>query len=585
MKRSFLLALLLAFSALSTVAQLSIGGTRPVYDGRTKTYLLTLPQSVFGQAYSAPVTIDNNVSVVTIDGKTVTDAVEFPVIKGDTSYVFTFKKNNAVTRSSIHFTFLPILSISGTFGNEYVVAPVQITMPDGNGVQDYQARIKRAGASTNSQWVHKHSYHVKFVDDKGEKMDVSFYGLRNDNHWRLDAGTRDMIRFRNYAANGLWADFGTRSYYADEQPNARSYIRGFHVEVFMNGNYHGFYNFSEFLDRKQMKLKKYTLTDDPDGGEDLMPQLHGLMWKATTDNNQTLFVACNDSIDNTKDEWGGYELEYPELDEVCPTDYSILYNAVDFVSKSVTNDFVTHVGEFFDLPVLADYILFLHVVFGIDNACNNMVLGCYDSARDKKLTFAVWDLDATVGQHFADMDGYYHADEIQPERELDDVPYEMSQYSHNKLFKRLMAMPTFKRRVVNRYWQLRQTVLDPDNLVARYEAIYRRLEACGALDRETVRWSDTGDISHRMLTFDEEFDYLCDWLRRRIAYLDCNTFACQRGDVNEDGRIDVMDVTLLIDYILGGGTDINMINADLTIDDVLDVTDVVALVAMVLNNS
>lgn len=589
MKVRLILSLLLFFTAFPAAAQLAIDGTRPVYDSRTKTYMLTVPETVFGGAYQAPVVIDQDVTEVQIDGQDVTEVVSFPVIVADTSYTFVFKKNNVVTESSIHFTYLPIMCITGTFSDTYVTAPVEMTFPDGQGVQSYKARIKRAGASTNLQWIHKRNFHVKFVDDNGDKMDVSFFGLRNDNHWRLDAGTRDMIRFRNYVANGLWADMGTKSYYADQQPKARSYIRGSHVEVFMNGAYHGFYNFSEFLDRKQMKLKKYSereeLSEDSTTTQTAF-DIHGLMWKATLCNNQTLFLGTGVTPNNNQGSWSGWELEYPEIDDVCPTDYSVLRNAVSFVAYSTEANFVKDVGNYFDLPVLADYYMFINVVFGIDNAGNNMVLACYDREVDKKITFAVWDLDATVGQHYLDTEGYYHADEIQPENELEDVPTSMCALSMNRLFMRVKNIPLFKRMVVNRYWQLRETIFQPDSLVARYEAVFRRLDNCGALDREAARWYDINDIGHHYLEFDEEFDYLCDWLRRRIAYLDTHTFACLRGDVDSNGIRNITDVTTLIYYLLTDtpSEGFNDVNADVNADNDIDISDVTALINILLNS-
>lgn len=588
MKSKLVLSLILLLTAMQAVAQLSIGGTRPVYDSNSKTYLLTVPETVFGGAYQAPVVIDDGVTEVKIDGRDITDVVDFPVIKADTSYTFVFKNKNQLTQSSINFTFLPIISITGQFFNNYKEAPIDIIFPDGQGAQSYKVRIKRAGASTNAQWIHKRNYHIKFIDDNGDKMDVSFFGLRNDNHWRLDAGTRDMIRFRNYAANGLWADFGTKSYYADREPKARSYIRGSHVEVFMNGAYHGFYNLSEFLDRKQMKLKKYSeeeVVDEDTGESQLQTQLHGLMWKATTCSVQTLFVGVGATAPNNNlGSWGGWELEYPEIDDVSPTDYSVLRSAVRFVASSNDADFARDVWDYFDLPVLADYYMFINVVFAIDNAGNNLVLACYDSAEDKKLTLAVWDLDATVGQHFSDEEGYYHADVIQPENELEDVPATMCALSNNKLFMRVKNLPEFKRMVVNRYWQLRETILQPDSLVARYKAIFDRLDACGALDREAARWYDINDIAHRYLEFDEEFDYLCDWLRRRIAYLDTHTFACLRGDVDSNGKTDIADVTELINYLLTERptASFNDVNADVDANNIINIDDVAALISILL---
>ena len=57
------------------------------------------------------------------------------------------------------------------------------------------------------------------------------------------------------------------------------------------------------------------------------------------------------------------------------------------------------------------------------------------------------------------------------------------------------------------------------------------------------------------------------------------------GDVNDDGRIDISDVTALIHYVLSGDTTlINIHNADMNSDFNVNVTDVTALIHLVLNN-
>lgn len=575
--------------SLSSMAQLTMDGVPPVYDSLTKTYMLTVPDSVFGGAYHGLVQLDSNVTSMKINGVAVTTEVDFPIVKGDTSYTFVFTRGGKTTSSTIHFTYLPIMTLNGTFSDNYVVGSVQIIIPGEGQVRNHKARIKYAGSSTDGTWTHKRNYHVKFIDDDGDKMDVSFFGLREDNHWRLDAGTVDMIRFRNKTAHELWADFGAKPYYADLQPQARSYVRGNHVEMFLNGEYRGFYNMMEYMDRKQMKLKKYSVVDDDsdatetDDDDDDTFQMHGMMWKTKERTPQTLMMSSGSTApDNTQDSWGGFELEYPGLDDVTPTDYSLVYNLIEFVSKSNNNVFNAQAGEYLDLPVLVNYYVFLHTLFAIDNTDKNIVWACYDSQVDKKLTLAVWDLDATAGQHYIDTEGHYHSDDIQPENDLDEAPATISGMIQSRLFKRLKSLPDFMFNATNCYWRLRESVLHPDSLVARYAAVYQRLVGCGAMAREEVRWSDTGDIAHRMLTFDDEFDYLCDWLRRRISYLDTHNFACHRGDVNDDGKVDIADVTTLIDNILYSKTLAKKVNADLNMDDTIDVEDVTLLIDKIL---
>ena len=57
-----------------------------------------------------------------------------------------------------------------------------------------------------------------------------------------------------------------------------------------------------------------------------------------------------------------------------------------------------------------------------------------------------------------------------------------------------------------------------------------------------------------------------------------------KGDVNTDGRVDISDVTSMIDIILGLSVedDNYLATADLTDDGVVDISDVTALIDVIL---
>lgn len=570
MKQLFVAFVAMLMCVATSWAQMTIDGRRLAYDKHSESYLLTVPQSAFGNACEFPIVLDDTVAWVVINNKRVDSTVVLPQVGPDVTYTMYISHNKVLTKADLRFTTMPILRMEGTFTDEYALGKVQMTLPEEHETRDYNARIKWAGGTTLYDWIEKHNYHIKFVDDQGEKMDVSFFGLRKDNHWRLDAGIIDMIRFRNKVAHSLWADMDSKPYYADKQPNARNYSRGEHVEVFLNDEYMGFFDMTEFLDRKQMKLKKY---DDENG------VFHGFMWKGKVYSRQTLFRQ-DSALDNTTDHWAGFDLMYPDIDDVNPTDYSLLSNAIRFVATSDDETFAREVGDYFDLPVLADYYVFLHMMFAIDNTCKNIIWSCYDSALDKKLTLSVWDLEATVGQHWYDADGLFRAPEIQPENEFETCRF--TAMSRNMLFMRLKELPSFMSRVKSRYWQLRETVFDPDNMVARYKAVLDALEQSGALERERERWTGSPDIAHRPIDFYEEFDYLSDWIRRRVVYLDNNTFAGRPGDVDGDGMINLYDLTSLIDYLLTGRTEgINPDNIDLDGDGTASIDDLSALIDVI----
>ena len=57
------------------------------------------------------------------------------------------------------------------------------------------------------------------------------------------------------------------------------------------------------------------------------------------------------------------------------------------------------------------------------------------------------------------------------------------------------------------------------------------------------------------------------------------------GDVNNDGKVAISDVTALIDYLLGGNVEINANNADLDGDGNIAIGDVTSLIDLLLRSS
>ena len=571
MTRRGLYLLLALCCAQMMCAQFTLDGKRPFYDNVERIFLLPVPEDYYGKPYTARFVRDDSVAQVVKDGRQIYDTMPFKVVKGDTTYTFAYRCNGIIRFGGVRFTFLPVMKLTGKIKNEYVVGKAFMEVPEDTIIREWNAKLKWAGGSTTMSWFHKHNYHIKFLDDTLEKMDVSFDSLRNDNHWRLDGGVIDFCRVRNKVSNGLWADMGTKPYYAEIQPNARSYTRGFIVELFVNERYMGFCDMAEYLDRKQMKLKKY----DEEANE-----FHGMMWKAKDETWQTLFAA-DTTYDNGQEEWAGYELEYPNMEDVNPTDYHILSDAIAFVENSDDAEFREHVGEYFDLPVLRDYYVFINVLLAVDNVCKNMIWGCYDGAEDKKLSLAVWDMDAVMGQYWNNEGAYYHTTKVAPDRDLKDV----SLLSQNRLFMRLMEWPEFRHQVVDRYWELRKDILVPDSLISRFTDLYDVLRHSGALYRETKRFSGCSELGGYPLDFDVELAYVSDWLEQRIAYLDEHAFKKSvRGDVDGDGEVGISDVNALLDILLGAEvSDFMRSRADVNEDGEVTVSDINAVINIILS--
>ena len=387
---------------------------------------------------------------------------------------------------------IPVIHIrtDATLGNDYQSA--EFILQD----VTYPIKIRWRGASTNLDNKHKRNYRLKFAEN------YSFLGLRSDDSWILDAGQADVFRLRNLIAAEIWQDFARKPYYSDIEPSARSATRGHVVEVYLNNQYEGIYSFIEPVDRKQMKLKKY---DTKDG------LIRGCLWKSTNFGASMMWDAP-DTYDNSLPAWEYFEAKYPEPGSDAPeTEYGPLFRAIHFVMESSDEEFVEKVDQYFDLPVLEDFFIYMNVMNALDNRGKNMIWAVYNQQIDERLTLAMWDLDCTVGQpwlkyiyeEFVATDFYVGNTNVQLIDRL------LKTNAHN-----------FCQQVIERYEQARAGVLSTEKLCARYRAYNDLLQQSGAAQREQERWSGDTDIHQEVLDFASETEYICEWLNLHLQFLD-----------------------------------------------------------------
>ena len=495
---------------ICTYAQFCINGIEPCYDQRTRSFLVSVQKNYWGKDYQASITLPKNSTWkhLIINNQLITHPVVFQQIQGNKSYPISVEIDGKTNHFTLSFTFLPILHLSGDFNTEYSLGNVELQNPL-QATQVMTAEIKWRGGITNGPTKHKHNYKIKFVDEQGEKKNYSFFSLRNDNIWILDAGQVDLFRLRNLIAGKIWNDFATKPYYSNVESDIYTASRGEVVEVFLNDEYLGIYNFCEPIDRKQLKLRKYN---------ERSLKIHGGLWKSTGWGDAT-FMNIPKAYDNSQPTWGVFELKYPKLDEVCPSDYSTLYNAIKFVRTSSSTDFSEHVGDYIDIPVFIDYYLFVNVLNAFDLAGKNLYWAVYDKQQYKKITLALWDIDCTVGQNYTN-------DPLHP----DYVAWNSKPIVPTNITTRLMLLnvDNFKQKITNRYIQLRKGMFSFNNLANLYRHYYDLIKTSGAATREEERWSGDSDISFHTLNFEEELYYILDWLEHRLEFLD-QYFADQYG--------------------------------------------------------
>lgn len=487
-------------------AQFTVNNKSISYDKNTQTFLVSINQDAFGKDYKASIIIDQDSawSNLTIENTPITNnEYVFQNVTANKTYIIKALRNQEEeVKANITFTYLPILTLQGNFGYDYAKGTMLLAEPDCKETTIAKIKAKWRGGSTNTDGRHKRNYKIKTINEEGKNKDYSFLNLRKDNNWILDAGQIDLFRMRNRIATELWNDFATKPYYANQEPKAQSGVNGRIIEVILNNEYQGIYSFTEAMDRKEMKLKKY----DEDKEE-----FHGMLWKTTGYGLATFWEAPNE-YDNNKETWNVFETKYPDIDDVCPTDYSLLYNAINFVAKSDDATFKAEIADYFDIPVLIDYYIFINAVNGIDNIGKNMYWAVYDKAEDKRLTPAIWDLDATVGQNY--IDNPLRPDIVRPDNQLGITGLNI----YNRLIQ--LNVDNFNIKVYKRYKELREKQLSLNELLSRYQKYYNLIKKCGASKREESKWSYDSDIAGNKLNFDNEYTYIAEWFKQRLPILD-----------------------------------------------------------------
>lgn len=500
MEKKIVTTLLMLVWITAVQAQLMIGGRQASYDRLTSTYLITVPESNFNQDITLTVSKDDNCRQIIINGRNVeNNSFTFQNISSNNNFTVTFIQNNGLADSRfIKFTFLPIIQLNGSFGYDYQNGTMLLYEPDKAYADTLQASIKWRGSTTNTPDKHKRNYKIKLKEDR------KLLGMRNDNNWILDAGQPDVFRLRNRVAMDIWSDMAPPLYYAQQEPKARSAISGRVVEVFLNDEYMGIYNFSENMDRKQMKVKKI----DAEGN------IRGCLYKAKGWGYPLMYDTLYVPTNNLSEQWDHFEVKYPDLADSDTTDWTTLYNAIDFVVMSSEQEFRDHVAEYFDIPVLVDYCIFGSALNAIDNYGKNIYWAVYDKTVDKKLTLAAWDLDCTVGQRWASQ---FNPDFISPHF-LFDMTFGLT--------KRLIQLDVdnFVDKLNTRYAELRKGILATDSLQHRYEYYYDLITRSGAAKRETTRWSGDSDLNGELMSFDYEISYIKSWLTRHLRDLDREGF-------------------------------------------------------------
>ena len=380
-----------------------------------------------------------------------------------------------------YFTRIPVVQIST--GHPIVDAPgvnATFSLTDTSGVTTRSAlEIEIRGGS--SQGFPKKSYELSLLTDTltGNGQDIALLGMRTDNKWNLQAMYNDQLRLRLKTANELWQDIH-QIYYKNQEPSAKNGIALAYTEVFLNGQYQGLYALTERVDRKQLRLKKYTT------------KIQGELYKGVGwEEGATTFSAVP-AYDNSRALWGGFEYKEPSEQ----TEWKTLHDFVDFVKNSPDSTFQKQYGQKFRLENAVDYFIFLNLMRATDNTGKNVYIARYK--LNEPYYYVPWDLDGVLGNDWQGLNVNVTNDILT-----------------NGMYRRLSqdAGGEFWTALTSRWAALRATVLTQEAILAKLNKNSNYLMANNVYERERLAWP-----AYRYQL--AQLAYPATWLARRLTYLD-----------------------------------------------------------------
>ncbi|HEY6915950.1 MAG TPA: CotH kinase family protein, partial [Paludibacter sp.] len=518
-------------AALGTfMSSLTFSGKVPVVDKLKKELFLTVPESKMNSNQTAKVVFGmlNSVYQLYINSKNVKSGDVITYYAGQTKIPIEVRNGTSVLfTGQIVVTCLPLVQLYTDSDPTAVYNLGRVVVTEADSLES-AAEIMLSNLKLRGDYasrVDKKAYALKLKDvDGSTSMNRSFFGLRSDNNWILDAMYIDPARMRNRVSTDFWLDFSTKPYYAVNEPKMLNGTRGKFVEVFLNDSYNGLYCMTEKIDRKQLNLKKLRYSPD----STVITQRGGLYkasnWSIGTQLGNSVTWGTNilPAYDNNSETWTAFDNKYPDLGDGEPIEWKPAYDAVRVPYWQTDNTtFTSKVATYFDLPVFIDYYLLLDLMLASDNHGKNYYLSVYDQSVNSMVSLTPWDMDGVWGRRWNGTSNLTYANQSLETFILYNEPRQ------NNLYLRMLQANTenFNNKLKIRYKELRGSYFTLSSIMARFYKYNELFKLSGASTRERTRWA-IGD-------FNTEMTFLSTWITARLKYLDLQYIGSPYTGVDE----------------------------------------------------
>lgn len=398
-----------------------------------------------------------------------------------------------------------------------------------NGVVTYDGHIGIEYRGSTSQYIFpKKSFSLETWDQSGEDLDVELLGFPEEEDWILYGPYSDKTLIRNVFVYTLARNLG---HYAS---------RTRFSEVFINGEYLGVYIFMEQIKRDDVRLDLSDLDPDENGPDEITGGYILKIDKTAGDpvaNDHTytelLGFRSNYNVNGNEVEYAPYGpkrgeetyflYEEPAWEDISDQQKEYIQNYMHEFETALLDDTDGDFDgeytftEFIDLDSFVDFFLVNELAHNAD--AYRISTYMYKDRGGKLHMGPVWDFNLSLGN-----------DEQQYRYSPETWIYQYNQNLPNDLWlvpfwwERLTEDPLFRDMVKQRWNELRAGDWNDQALEKLITDLTQPLIDDGAVDRNFKRWLVLGQPvwgnSFVGDTYEEEVQYMRDWLDQRLEWMD-----------------------------------------------------------------
>ena len=365
---------------------------------------------------------------------------------------------------------------------------------------NYNGKISIEIRGFVSQAFRKKSYGLETKDSKGNKINVTLLNMPKENDWVLYAPYADMSLMRNVLAYKIANDLG---HYAPKTQ---------FCELIINDCYQGIYVLTEKIKRDIYRVNISKLTINDTFGDNLTG---GYIIK--TDRPDKDFWKSPYPDDTSIAINAVFEFCYPKPEDILDVQKDYIKNYItEFEAALYNTDFNDSIDyrTYIDINSFIDYLIINELTKNIDAYRLSTYMYKDRDSKAGRLTMGpVWDLNFTFGLPDY-LDGY----------KTDGWVYNSMKYIPF-WWNKLLQDTESQGKLVQRWAELRNGPLHTESIIEYVDSVAFFLRK--GQERNFVKWPILG--TEEMWpnyfigeTYQEEVNYLKQWIADRLIWLDEN---------------------------------------------------------------